>query len=63
MIWSGTLARYVIREVGLYASLDAGERAQLRDELRVFIAEKGWEGVRDFVDGRADRWTGDGPRA
>jgi Mlc titration factor MtfA (ptsG expression regulator) len=36
------------RDVGLYAVLDAGERARLRDELRVFIAGITWEGVRDF---------------
>jgi Mlc titration factor MtfA (ptsG expression regulator) len=36
------------REVGLYASLDAGERSRLRDELRVFIAEMRWEAVKDF---------------
>ncbi|MHC5114418.1 MAG: M90 family metallopeptidase [Planctomycetota bacterium] len=36
------------REVGLYGLLDTGERAKVRDDLRVFIAEKSWEGVKDF---------------
>jgi hypothetical protein len=36
------------RDVGLYAQLDSGERETLRDNLRVFIAEKSWEGTRDF---------------
>jgi Mlc titration factor MtfA (ptsG expression regulator) len=36
------------RDVGLYAPLDAGERARLRDELRVFIAETQWEAVQGF---------------
>ncbi len=36
------------REVGLYTQLDAGERAKLRDDMRLLIAEKNWEGTRDF---------------
>lgn len=36
------------RDVGLYAQLDAGERSKLRDDLRIFVAEKNWEASKDF---------------
>lgn len=42
--WQATLHR----DVGLYALLDVAERTALRDALRVFIAEKSWEGAKDF---------------
>jgi Mlc titration factor MtfA (ptsG expression regulator) len=36
------------RDVGLYGPLSTGERASLRDALRLFVAEKRWEGAKDF---------------
>jgi Mlc titration factor MtfA (ptsG expression regulator) len=35
---------YLHRNVGLYALLSPAEQARLRDDLRVFAAEKNWEG-------------------
>jgi MtfA peptidase len=39
-LWERTLKK----NFGLYSSLDDAEKAKLRDDLRVFIAEKYWEG-------------------
>jgi Mlc titration factor MtfA (ptsG expression regulator) len=37
------------RNVHHYASLDEAERAKLRDDLRIFIAEKRWEGCGGLI--------------
>jgi Mlc titration factor MtfA (ptsG expression regulator) len=36
--------RYLQENVGFYSLLTDAERAKLRDDLRVFVAEKNWEG-------------------
>jgi len=36
------------RDVGLYTLLEPGERSAVRDAMRLFAAEKSWEGTRDF---------------
>jgi Mlc titration factor MtfA (ptsG expression regulator) len=36
------------REVRQYRLLSREERARLRDAVRIFVAEKKWEGARDF---------------
>jgi MtfA peptidase len=43
--WEAILAR----NVGHYAHLTTPQKAKLRDILRIFIAEKKWEGSRGFV--------------
>src|SRR5262245_60790221 len=40
---------YVERNVALYRVLTHAEQAKLRDLLRVFIAEKTWEGCSGFT--------------
>src|SRR5262249_17337232 len=40
----GEWLRYLQQNVTHYNFLSAGEQAKLRDDLRVFIAEKNWEG-------------------
>ena len=40
---------YLLRNVPLYPRLSEAEQARLRDDLRVFVAEKNWEGCGGLV--------------